>query len=99
MAAMRRIGGGWTAVLVLWCCLLVPALAADIAAADQKKTRLDKIFSGSAPESVADLKAMQLHVQGITDKLIAATVGVQVGGAWGSGVIITKEGTVLTAAH
>lgn len=100
MATYRRIGSGWATGLAVWACFVIPALGVDLnSAADQKKVRLDKIFAGTAPESVADLKAMQVHVQGITDKLTASTVGVQVGGAWGSGVIITKDGTVLTAAH
>jgi len=48
---------------------------------------------------VADLKAMQAHVRSLTDQLMKCTVGVQVGPAQGSGVIISKDGYVLTAAH
>lgn len=60
---------------------------------------LSKILMGGAPNSVADLKAMQERVQKLSDKLMLATVGVQVGQAQGSGVIVTKDGYVLTAAH
>jgi serine protease Do len=60
---------------------------------------LKRIFSGAAPANVADLKAMQAHVQTLTDKLAKCTVGVEVGFAQGSGVIISKDGYVLTAAH
>jgi serine protease Do len=35
----------------------------------------------------------------LAEKLIPCTVGVQIGPAWGSGVIISKDGYVLTAAH
>jgi serine protease Do len=61
--------------------------------------RLRQIFDGAAPTAVSDLRAMQSHVQGLVDQLKKCTVGVQVGPAWGSGVIISKDGYVLTAAH
>ena len=61
--------------------------------------RLTQLLQGESPKSVDDLKLIQSRVQELTDKLIACTVGVQVGPAWGSGVIITKDGYVLTAAH
>jgi serine protease Do len=60
---------------------------------------LQRVFSGSVPTTIADLKAMQTHVQKITDRLAKCTVGVEVGPAQGSGVIISKDGYVLTAAH
>lgn len=63
------------------------------------KDRLDKIFTGEAPRGVEELKAMQVHVQTLTKKLLPSTVGVQIGQAWGSGVIVSKDGYVLTAAH
>lgn len=61
--------------------------------------RLAKIFAGENPTGIADLRLMQDHIRKITAKLQAATVGVQVGAAQGSGVIISKDGIVLTAAH
>src|SRR5262245_3414004 len=60
---------------------------------------LRHILDGAAPKGVSDLRAMQDHVQGLVDQLKKCTVGVQVGPAWGSGVIISKDGYVLTAAH
>ena len=42
---------------------------------------------------------MQSHVQKLTEQLKKCTVGVTVGNAQGSGVIISKDGYVLTAAH
>jgi serine protease Do len=58
-----------------------------------------KAFFKDAPESVAELKEMQEHVRKVLDKVIPCTVGLQIGGASGSGVIIDKEGHVLTAGH
>jgi S1-C subfamily serine protease len=60
---------------------------------------LKRVFAGGAPTGVADLRAMQSHVQKLTEQLGKYTVGVTVGQAQGSGVIISKDGFVLTAAH
>ncbi len=57
------------------------------------------IFAGAAPATVAELKAMQTVMQKLSEKVLPATVGVRVGPAQGSGVIIDKAGHVLTAAH
>jgi S1-C subfamily serine protease len=57
------------------------------------------IFAGGAPKSVDDLKAMQAVMQRVSEKVMESTVGVRVGAAQGSGVIITRHGHVLTAAH
>jgi serine protease Do len=101
MAGFGRIGDWcWAIALLIGWVSWSTGFAAEASPATEKsKIRLTKIFAVSAPESVADLKMMQVHLQQMTDKLLTATVGVQVGGAWGSGVIITKDGTVLTAAH
>src|SRR5436190_22242343 len=76
-----------------------PAHAPAKTAAEAVSDGLSKILMGGAPNSVSDLKAMQERVQKLSDKLMLATVGVQVGAAQGSGVIVTKDGYVLTAAH
>jgi serine protease Do len=52
-----------------------------------------------APENLDDLLAIQQQVKEVLKKVIPCTVGLQVGGAAGSGVIIDKEGHVLTAGH
>lgn len=51
------------------------------------------------PESLDDLKEIQKQTRLVLDKVIPCTVGLRVGGASGSGVIINKEGIVLTAGH
>jgi serine protease Do len=65
----------------------------------EESPKLAEIFAGGAPANIAELKAMQSHVQALSAKVLPATVGVRVGAAQGSGVIIDKEGHVLTAAH
>jgi serine protease Do len=56
-------------------------------------------FSRTVPVSVADLQAIEDRVKSLVKQLQAATVGVRNGQAAGSGVIVSKDGYVLTAAH
>jgi len=51
------------------------------------------------PESLDDLKAIQAQTRKVLEKVIPCTVGVQIGEASGSGVIVSKDGYVLTAGH
>ncbi len=51
------------------------------------------------PENVADLLAIQKQVQSVLKKCMAATVTLQMGGSSGSGVVVNKDGLVLTAGH
>ena len=90
----------WLAVGCFWP-PAAPALepsAAPTRPAEQKP-RLDKILAGLAPESAEDLRAMQAHLLGLIDHVLACTVSVRVGAAQGSGVIVSNDGYVLTAAH
>jgi serine protease Do len=64
------------------------------------------VLNGSAQELVAtktleEVKALQGRVQKVAQKVLPATVALQVGntGASGSGVVVNKEGLILTAAH
>jgi serine protease Do len=51
------------------------------------------------PASVDELKAIQQQVRAVTDHVIPVTVCLQVGGASGSGVIVSEDGLILTAGH
>lgn len=53
----------------------------------------------TAPGSIDDLKALEIATKRVVDKCTPATVGLFVGMGAGSGVIVTEEGLVLTAAH
>lgn len=88
--------------------LLVPRLAAqeepkkpEFKAPELKpvKEQLPAIFTKKTPESVDDLRAIQDHVDQVVQKVIPMTVSVRVGASFGSGVIVTKDGYVLTAGH
>ena len=52
-----------------------------------------------APESVRDLRKIQEALQGSLEEARKATVGIDLGGGAGSGVIVSEDGLVLTAAH
>lgn len=71
----------------------------DATDAAKAKSKQKDAWKKPSPESVDDLLAIQKRVQSLLKKLIPATVGVQVGGARGSGVIISADGYVLTAGH
>jgi serine protease Do len=51
------------------------------------------------PESIADLKTIQEQTRKVVDKVMPAVVGISIKGAFGSGVIVSRDGIVLTAGH
>jgi serine protease Do len=51
------------------------------------------------PHSVADLRAIEARLASIVDRVRQCTVGIIVGDAQGSGVIVSENGLVLTAGH
>lgn len=53
----------------------------------------------SKPTTLADLQAIETRVVDIVDEVVNCTVAIQVSGVYGSGVIISRDGYVLTAAH
>jgi serine protease Do len=55
--------------------------------------------STKIPANVAELKALQSRIQDSVKKVMPATVGVMKGNSAGSGVIVSEDGYVLTAAH
>ena len=59
----------------------------------------DAAWTKSSPQSLQDLKDIEDRVQAVASRAEKWTVGLIVGQARGSGVIISKEGYVLTAGH
>lgn len=82
-------------------CLLVAPLLAQAEVPHKPSSpvaeRLTEIFAGDEPRDVAELQAMQEHVQALIAKVLPATVSVP--GA--SGVLVHRDGEyfVLCAAH
>lgn len=66
---------------------------------DEPKKELPAAVLKPVPESIADLKAIQEQTKRVLEKATGCTVGIQIGGASGSGVIVSKDGFVLTAGH
>ncbi len=56
-------------------------------------------FRKAAPESLGDLRSMENYVKGLIARVSPAVVAVSVGMAGGSGVVISRDGLVLSAAH
>src|SRR6266571_8903538 len=78
-----------------WLWLLLVFLMPIARAADE----LPPVFAKPTPASVTDLKAIEQQVKALLPRLSRAVVAVQIGGASGSGVVISEDGLVLTAAH
>ena len=60
---------------------------------------LEAISRGGEPRTVAELQALEKQQEKVASQISSVTVNVQQGSAQGSGVIITADGFVLTAAH
>ena len=68
-------------------------------ATDEPSDVIPVAFTKPVPESLDDLRSMETHVQSLVGKLSETTVALTVGRAQGSGVIVSEDGYVLTAAH
>src|SRR5262245_38109148 len=77
---------------------LVLALSANLVHADFNSLTLPAPFQKNVPETVKDLEEIEQHVKKLVAKVTPATVGLQIGGNSGSGVIV-KDGYILTAGH
>ena len=57
------------------------------------------LFDGGIPESLDQLRSMEARFKKLTEKVMPATVNIQMGSSQGSGVVVTDDGYILTAAH
>ena len=78
--------------------LIFPLLALSAGHAPAEAARL-YVNDKKAPENRADLEAIQKALRAALPKARAATVAIEIKDGSGSGVIISKDGLVLTAAH
>jgi len=60
---------------------------------------LRRLGDGKEPSTLAELRQLELQQSRVAEAIKMVTVNVQQGAAQGSGVIITADGYVLTAAH
>ena len=60
---------------------------------------LEFLNSGQSPTSIEQLKAMQEHVASLYERVESSVVNIQSGRGQGSGVVVSSDGYVLTAAH
>lgn len=95
---------------VLWLATLTPACTVvngqtqpTSTAATQPVKAATPSAAGKAgvaqPRNLQDLRDIERQVRAMVKRASAATVGVNVGSSQGSGVIVTPDGFVLTAAH
>ena len=99
MHGSNRIRMGRWRWLIAWGCLAVLVICNSAFSAEKVSRNLSDIFSGRSPKTVDDLREMETHLQKLAKKVTRATVHVRLGPAHGSGVIVSKDGYVLTAAH
>ena len=60
----------------------------------------ENLFTGRvAPVSKAELRILEERLRRVAAAVLPCTVGVEVGGGSGSGVIVSEDGFVLTAGH
>ena len=60
---------------------------------------LKSIADGKEPSSLSELRALEKQQSQVAKTIQQVTVNIQQGSAQGSGVIITEDGYILTAAH
>jgi serine protease Do len=75
-----------------------PPTEAEVAAAAEM-VRFEAVVLGEREPDLADLRTMQARVRQLVEQLRPAVVGIRMGGSQGSGVIVTGDGYVMTAAH
>lgn len=66
---------------------------------EKELVELPAAFSQLLPASVEDLRVIQNHVTQIVPRLSECTVSLKIGRAQGSGVIVSPDGLILSAAH
>jgi serine protease Do len=88
-----RLLGGLTVL-----CLFV-AGSSSISAAESKAEVKWDTNRATVPEDLDEIKALQERVKKVVEKCSPCTVGILIGFGAGSGVIVSEDGLVLTAAH
>jgi len=74
-------------------------VASTNASEDSKPAHQELLFSGRVPKTVDELKFMESHFAELAESVFPATVNIQMGQSQGSGVVVSSDGYILTAAH
>lgn len=74
-------------------------LPATILAGEPGSQSSEAVEVDQAPADIAQLKAMQDRVRSAAPGVLECTVAVRVGSAFGSGVLVSADGYIVTAAH
>lgn len=82
--------------LVLTVASSAPALQTE---SKPKSVESTPVLKKRLPQSIADLKAVEDAIQKHREQMLNATVAVVIGNSQGSGVVISKDGYIMTAAH
>lgn len=61
--------------------------------------QLRDLLAGKSPQTIDELKAIEHQQQRVAERIRSCTVSISIGNSQGSGVIVTEDGIVLTAAH
>ena len=77
----------------------LPEISIDLPLEIETEEDQEFLFDGGVPESLDQLKDMESRFQKLTEQLMPATVNIQMGASQGSGVVVTDDGYILTAAH
>lgn len=78
---------------------VVAEVAGERSGVSSEPVDLAFLNEGKNPKSVAQLRAMQDHVREISDRVKESTVNINVGMGQGTGVLVSSDGIILTAAH
>jgi len=76
-----------------------PTSASTSETSDVKSAFEGLLFSGKVPKTIEQLKFMESHFAKMSEEVFPATVNIQLGQSQGSGVVVSPDGYILTAAH
>ena len=79
--------------LFIVCCSLISSIQLNAAEPTWDPARV------TSPDSVEELRALETTVKRVVEQVTPSTVGLFVGRGAGSGVIVSENGLILTAAH
>ena len=68
-------------------------------ALEASSSDLDFLDLGGLPKSLDQIKAMEARVKSLSERVKDATVSIRMRGGQGTGVLVSSDGVILTAAH